>query len=181
MGSPQIVCIVASEESLEANLCRMVIESLGHQTLIFRPGQPRDFLAALGASQHYGSVLVLSGHGSDGGFVFPDYAASVDTSMLANGVLHHDGLASVSVGPVDVISTCCTTGHEKMAEAFLRAGAKSFTGPKNWPDGHLMPLFLHLFFRSLLLDDLMVGEATDLANQCFADPGDKLTTIVRTT
>ncbi len=162
-----IFSIIALEPSLESTLIRDIVEVLGYQALMFRPGQPLEVLTALKIVSYYGSSLVLSGHGQDGGFLLGEYAEHLDTSMLHKGVLRPEAIAPLSIGPLHVVSTCCTTGKSDMADAFRQAGATSFTAPPNWPDGRLVPLFLHIFLKSAYSEALSLRRPYALPTRSF--------------
>lgn len=150
-------------------LLRDIIESLGKQTLMHKPGQPSQVLSAMESAKNYGSLLILSGHGVDGGFYLGDFADYIDVSVLRNGILTDSVIETLSIGPVDVISTCCETGRACMAEAFQNAGARTYLAPPNWSEGALVPLFLHIFFKETIFRNQEKSVAVELANAVFDD------------
>lgn len=158
------VSIIALEAGPEPFLLRDISESLGKQVLMFLPGQPNEVVAAMERARHFGNLLILSGHGKDGGFYLGDFGDEIDVSVLRNGILTASAIGSLSIGPVDVISSCCETGQPEMVSAFRKAGAKTFLAPPNWPEGRLVPLFLHIFLTEVFVKNSGKRSAVDLAN-----------------
>lgn len=165
---PPMFEIVDIGAATEALLCRSILESLGTMTCLSLPGSPDALLRALNGTTGTASMMVVCGHGTDGAFDVGEFGAGIDSSALDDGRLYPRGLQGLSLTVETVVSTCCTTGNEAMAARFLGAGAKTFVAPAGWPDGRVVPLFLHLLFRDMLLDGLPVRAAVERANAAFA-------------
>jgi hypothetical protein len=56
-----------------------------------------------------------------------------------------------------------------VSEAFSRAGAKPFMALPNLTDGRLIPLFPHVFFMALLINNRRKSAAAKLADKVFGD------------
>jgi hypothetical protein len=174
-GRPLMVEIVDIGIAMEALLCRSILESLGMMTCLSLPGSPDAIVRALNGATGTASMLVICGHGSDGAFDVGEFGAQIDTSALDEGRLYPRGLEGQSLTVETVVSTCCTTGNEEMAARFLGAGARTYIAPRGWPDGRVVPLFLHMLFRDMLLDGLPVRAAVERANATLAADDERFT------
>lgn len=50
----------------------------------------------------------------------------------------------------NVIVTGCTLGHKKMADSFLKSGARTFIGAREYPDGNSAFMFATSLFYYLM-------------------------------
>jgi hypothetical protein len=174
-GRPLTVEIVAIGVAMEALLCRSILESLGMMTCLSLPGSPDALVRALNGATGKASIMVICGHGADGAFEVGEFGAQIDASALDEGRLYPRGLEGQSLTVETVVSTCCTTGNEDMAARFLGAGARTYIAPRGWPDGRVVPLFLHMLFRDMLLDGLPVRAAVERANAAIPADDERFT------
>ncbi len=174
-GRPLMVEIVSIGVAMEALLCRSILESLGMMTCLSLPGSPDALVRALNGTTGTASIMVICGHGTDGAFDVGEFGAGIDTSALDEGRLYPRGLEGQSLTVETVVSTCCTTGNEEMAVRLLGAGARTYIAPAGWPDGRIVPLFLHLLFRYMMLDGLPVRAAVERASAAFAAEDERFT------
>jgi hypothetical protein len=156
-------------------LCRSILESLGLMTCLSLPGSPDALVRALDGTTGTPLMMVICGHGTDGAFDVGEFGEGIDASALDDGRLYPRGLEGQSLTVETVVSTCCTTGNEEMAARFLGAGAKAYVAPAGWPDGRIVPLFLHLLFRDMLLDGLPVRTAVARANAAITVEDERFT------
>ena len=146
-----LISIVAIGDSGEAQLLRILLESLGASVLLHLPGTPADFLLVLGASGSPAKYLVISGHGDDAGLIFGDYAPEIDTGCLTQGRLSPLTLAEhIALPGKIVVSTACEAGTPAFASAFLGGGVEAYIAPSGSPEGADAVLFVHRLFHQLL-------------------------------
>lgn len=139
----------------EATMLRAVLESLDAVVLLHRPGTPGDILAVLDRPASEPSLLILSGHGDDDGFVIDEVAEGIgiDTSML----VRPDRLPpSVLAGKVHlpgwtVLGTGCVTGSPAMVDVFRKAGVAAYIAPDDYLDASdAILLAIHLFHELIV-------------------------------
>jgi hypothetical protein len=164
----EIIDIGASSEAL---LLRSILESLGARVGLIQAGSPSAFLSGLGASADY---ILVCGHGESGGFVMGDFASTVDTTALVNGLMPAAAIAKLEIAAPSVVSTGCETGHQHFAEAFRQAGALHYMAPRESPEGSVIPLILHSYFYSVLVSGLDSKTALASAQSRFS-PEDHFT------
>jgi hypothetical protein len=148
----------------EAQLLRSILENLGARVGMTQAGNPCAFLQALSLKTDY---LIICGHGDKSGFVFGEFAPSVDSSMLVDSVLPAAEIEKAAVRAAVVISTGCETGADRLAAAFRRAGAKRYTAPRHSPEGSAVPLILHRYFHAVFINGLSSETALDSAQVGF--------------
>lgn len=146
------VDIVAVGESQEALLLRASLESLGAVVHLSLPGTPSDFLKVLARGTRGSPYLIVSCHGDEGGIVFGEYAQSIDTSTLTNGLMPPERIAREADLPgCVVLNTGCFGGEKPMAAAFMRGGLNAYLGAQSpGPHGSAVPVFAMLFFYEVL-------------------------------
>ena len=133
---------------MEALLIRAILESLRAAVTLQLPGTPQDFLEVLAQGELAPRYIVVSDRG---GFLFGDYDRGIDTTMLVEGSLPADAIASrVHLPGKVVISTACETGTEVFGAAFTRGKVAAYVAPSGSPEGAIVPLFVHCLFHQLL-------------------------------
>ncbi len=166
------VALVALEDIGEALLLRALLENLRADVHLRPIGKPSDFAKAFGAFGGNADFALVSAHGDEGGFVFPEMAEGVDTLVLPgnrlDAVLLTELVRSV---PSVVVSTACNTGTDAYAQAFRSAGARTYIAPADYPFGAAVPILLGLVFHRLLGGQDW-PEAVEAANGLFEE-GDR--------
>lgn len=170
-----MVEIINIGATMEALLCRAILESLGMATFLSLPGSPDALVRALNGTMGTTSMMVICGHGANGAFDVGEFGAGIDSSALDEGLLYPRGLQRQRLTVETVVSTCCTTGNRDMAAQFLNAGTKTYVAPAGWPDGRIVPLFPHVLFRDMLLDGLPVRTAVERANAAIRAEDERFT------
>ena len=145
------ITVIAVGDGMEALLIRTILESLGAIVMLHLPGTPEDFLAILGQKETAPNYIIISGHGDGRGFVFGDCDPRIDTTMLVEGSLPADAIASrVHLPGTVVVSTACETGAEAFGVAFTSGKVANYIAPSGSPEGAVVPLFVHCLFYQLL-------------------------------
>jgi hypothetical protein len=155
----------------EAQLLRSILENLGARVGMTQAGNPSAFLQALSLKAHY---LIICGHGDNGGFVFGEFAPSVDSSMLVDGILPAAAIEKAKVRASNVISTGCETGADHFVAAFRKSGAKRYIAPRHSPEGSAVPLIVHHYFHAAIVCGLDSETALEAAQSGF-QPDDRFT------
>lgn len=147
--------ILSLSPDSEATMLRALLESLGAVVLLHHPGTPGDILTVLDRSGTDPSLLILSGHGDDDGFVIEEVAEGIgiDLSMLVRpDRLPPSALAGkVHLPGWTVLSTGCRTGSPAMVDVFRNARAAAYIAAADYPDGSDTILFaIHLFYELIV-------------------------------
>jgi hypothetical protein len=117
----------------EGPVIRPVLEACGVRVNMLRIGQARQLVAALGG-QATAPYVVLACHGDEGAIVIPELAEEMERFQPFHGRCGPAELATFARLPGSVvIATGCDTGDPALAEAFLRAGASAYIGPRGGP------------------------------------------------
>ncbi|GLQ52972.1 hypothetical protein [Devosia nitrariae] len=166
------VALVALEDIGEALLLRALLENLGADVHLRPVGKPSDFPNAFDAFGSSADFALVSGHGDQGGLVFPEMAPGVDSLVLPNDRLDAALMAEHvrSVPPI-VVSTACNTGTDAFAQAFRSAGAHTFIAPADYPEGAAVPILLGLAFHRVFGGQDW-SSAVEAANTMFEE-GDR--------
>lgn len=149
----------------EARLLRTLLEQLGAEIRLIRPGKPSDVFANL---DFYGAppdLVILSAHGDMDGLIFAEMAEGVDTLVLPGDRITPDVIAAnADFAPVPVLSTACMSGIPEFAGAILKAGASAYVAPQGAPDGVDIPLFVHMLFHKAMVEEMTFAQAVERAN-----------------
>lgn len=155
--------ILSLSPDSEATMLRAVLESLGAVVLLHHPGTPGDILAVLDRPESDPSLLILSGHGDDEGFVIDEVAEGigVDLSMLVrSNRLPPSALAGrVHLPGWTVLGTGCRTGAPAMVDVFRNAGVAHYIAPDDYPDASDAVLFAIHLFHDLIVRKASVEDA----------------------
>jgi hypothetical protein len=144
-------------------MLRAVLESFGATVLLHLPGTPGDILAVLNRPGTEPSLLIVSGHGDEAGFVIEEVGEGlgIDTAMVVGGDrLPPRAIAErVHLPGWTVLSTACLTGGGVMADAFRRGGVAAQIGPEDYPEGTTAALFAIQFCYELIVRERDVEDA----------------------
>ena len=155
--------ILSMGSDAEATMLRAVLESLNAVVLMHHPGTPGDILTVLDRPRSEPSLLILSGHGDDDGFIIQEVAEGigVDLSMLVRpDRLPPQALAGrVHLPGWTVLSTGCVTGSPAMVDVFRNAGVAAYIAPDDYPDGSDAVLFTIHVFHALIVRKASVEDA----------------------
>jgi hypothetical protein len=132
-------------------LARDLIEELGGTAHLHLCGTPGDFLKVISQGEQAAPYLIVIVHGDDKGLVFGEYADFIDTSMLVEGRMPPECIAThINLPGRVVFNDACGAGEEPMAEAFMAGGLKAYIGSvEPIPDGTAGIMFIAHFFYKL--------------------------------
>lgn len=153
------VSILMVDRGVEALAIRSLLEQFNYRVEIHAIGSRRHFLEILQGKVPTFEYVIISGHGLEGAFLLPD-----EPDVMAGDL---DGL--VALPDKVVISTCCETGIQTLAAAFLKGGCAAYIAPQAEIEGNAAVLFvIHLFYH--LAKKLPLTAAVELArtydNEC---------------
>ena len=125
--------ILALDKGNEPHAIRAVAETFGHRVNVSWIGSKANMLSELRAEVD-SDILIISGHGDPQGFFMPEVALELQVSKN-DTYLEPADLSTVNSLPRVVISTACCTGTIAFADTFIKAGARQYVAPSEYPDG----------------------------------------------
>ena len=145
------VSVIAVGETSEALLVRAALESLGATVLLHLVGVPEDFLSIIEQGEAAPRYIVICGHGDEGGIIFGEFGADINTSTLEQGSMPPTVIAGrMNLPGRTVVSTACGTGSKAFGDNLLKGGIAAYIAPDCYPDGAAAGMFIHLLFDQLL-------------------------------
>ncbi|MCY1118948.1 delta-aminolevulinic acid dehydratase [Bacillus safensis] len=162
----RITLAAGPNSELESFALRAALENFGAKVDMHWIGRPNDLIHVL-SGRNRGEIdyLLLSFHGEEGALIMPELGEDVyedeeprDTAFGAGEIKRYASLEGVHV-----ISTGCTLGEKNLADAFLKAGATSYTAPDDYIDGNAAFIFLLTMLYELMNNTKTVRAAFDRA------------------
>lgn len=144
-----ISIILGPDDDMEAFAIRSFLEYLDFVVILRPIGRPNDLLEILQGDKitREADFLVFCFHGKSGKFIMPKLSPEIYQYAEPNVDFSHRHINQFGkLNNQCVISTGCTLGHRKLADSFLGAGAKSYIGAKDYPEGHSVLIFVTTFF-----------------------------------
>lgn len=166
----QAMCITLAagpNSELESFALRAAFENFGAKVDMHWIGRPNDLIDVLsGRNRRETDYLLLSFHGDEGAFLMPELGEDVYEDGEPRGATFgaDEIKRYASLKGVHVISTGCTLGEKKLAEAFLEAGALSYTAPDDYIDGDAAFIFVLTMLYELMNNTKTVRAAFDRAS-----------------
>lgn len=162
----RITLAAGPNSELESFALRAALENFGAKVDMHWIGRPNDLIHLL-SGRNRGEIdyLLLSFHGEEGAFIMPELGEDVyedeeprDTAFRADEIKQYAFLKGIHV-----ISTGCTLGEKNLADAFLDAGATSYTAPDDYIDGNAAFIFVLTMLYELMNNTKTVRAAFDRA------------------
>lgn len=163
----RITLATGPNSELESFALRAAFENFGAQVDMHWIGRPNDLIDVLsGRNRRETDYFLLSFHGEEGAFLMPELGEDVYEDGEPRGVIFgaDEIKRYASLKGVHVISTGCTLGEKKLAEAFLEAGALSYTAPDDYIDGDAAFIFVLTMLYELMNNTKTVRAAFDRAS-----------------
>lgn len=165
--SVYITLAVGPNCNLEAIALRSVLEYFGARVTLHYIGRPNDFISVLSGNELEGKCdyLILSTHGDEGRFCMPILGDEVYELDEPRGTYFtlEDVARYTNLKDIQVLTTGCTLGDDKLAEAFLSSGCDTYIGPSDYIDGNSAFMFVTRFFYELIQNKRNQQEAFDIA------------------
>jgi hypothetical protein len=145
-----------------------MIEGLGGEVRLLRPGAPSAIFEPWDCFGAPADVAVLCCHGDESGIIFAEMADGADVLVLPDNRIAPSLLAEKLKGvPPVVVSTGCDTGHRAYADAFFASGARIYVAPNGYPDGASVPVLLQLALYRVIHAKASWPAAIKAANSFF--------------
>lgn len=166
----QAMCITLAagpNSELESFALRAALENFGAKVDMHWIGRPNDLIHVLsGRNRREIDYLLLSFHGEEGALIMPELGEDVYEDEEPRGAAFGaDEIKQyASLKGIHVISTGCTLGEKKLADAFLEAGALSYIAPDDYIDGNAAFIFVLTLLYERLNNTKTVRAAFDRAS-----------------
>jgi hypothetical protein len=161
-----IALIVGENCDAEASAIRGVLEYFNIRVVKIFIGRPNDFIEILNGKVLYPNIshIIFSFHGKAGKFLMPILAKDVYENDEPRGNFGADEINKFArLNDKIVITTGCTLGKKKLAQAFLNVGCKIFIGAKDYIEGNSALFFVTHFYYEILTNNRSEKEAFQIA------------------
>lgn len=168
MKTLTVALVIGENCDGEANAIRFSLENFGAQVIPFYIGRPNDLVDILGGKSLYQDIshIIFSFHGKAGKFVMPILGKEVYENDEPRGSF---GAAEIEkfarLDDKIVITTGCTLGKKKLAQAFLNAGCTAFIGATDYIEGNTATFFTVHFYYEILTNQRTAKEAFEIAKK----------------
>ncbi|WP_342490731.1 delta-aminolevulinic acid dehydratase [Bacillus sp. FSL R5-0422] len=163
----RIMLAAGPNSELESFALRAALENFGVKVDMRWIGRPNDLINVL-SGKNRGEIdyILLSFHGEEGAFLMPELGEDVyeDGEPRSAAFGADDIRQYASLKGVHVISTGCTLGEKKLADAFLEAGAMSYVAPDDYIDGNAAFIFVLTMLYERMNNTKTVRAAFDRAS-----------------
>ncbi|MDC6156728.1 delta-aminolevulinic acid dehydratase [Bacillus albus] len=151
-----IALVVGFNSDLEAQSIRASLEYFGAKVVTYWIGRPKDFIDVLSGNALYNDInyLVFCFHGEEGKFVMEELGEDIyeqDEQDEPRGYFGAEEIYKYAkLHNTHIVNSGCTLGEQKLAESFLRSGAKSYIGSIDYVDGNAALMFTIRLFYGLI-------------------------------
>lgn len=162
----RITLATGPNSELESFALRAALENFGAKVDMHWIGRPNDLIHVLSRGNRGDTdYLLLSFHGEEGELLMPELGEDVyeereprSSTFGANEVKQYASLEGLHV-----ISTGCTLGEQKLANAFLEVGALSYIAPDDYIDGNAAFIFVLSLMYEMMNNTKTVRNAFERA------------------
>lgn len=132
------ITIITLQDAGEARALRGMVETMGHDTRLLRPGAPADVPDALQLAGE-DEVILMSAHGGPRGLWMGEFDRfSGGDLMDGPWLIPAKVFAKVRYAPTTVfVSTACATRESGLAHAIQRTGGR-LIAPNGYPEGRVI-------------------------------------------
>ncbi|MGH0676210.1 delta-aminolevulinic acid dehydratase [Bacillus luti] len=145
-----VAIVVSFNSNLEAQSIRASLEYFGARVVTYWIGRPKEFIDILSGKGLYNDInyVVFCFHGEEGKFVMEELGEDIYEQDETRGYF---GAAEIykyaKLHNTHIVNSGCTLGEQKLAESFLRSGAKSYIGSIDYVDANAALMFtIRLFY-----------------------------------
>ena len=167
------VLIAFAGTELEAAAIRAAAESFGASVFFYPIGRPADFLSVLTGTTGFPEpdAVIFSFHGENGACLMPELGEDVYFPDEPRGPVGPDLIREhMRLKDRILLSTACTTGREKTAEAFREKG-NFYAGPSGYVEGTAALMFVLRFLYEWIAKNADPGTAAELAASADEETG----------
>lgn len=148
-----VTIVVLGNTGNEPHAVRSVLEWFNYRVDTIWAGSREEFMRVIQGDITTADTLIISAHGEDGEILAPD-EPNITIKDIGGG--HVNGKTIINLG--------CTTGSEKMAEAFRQAGANHYIAPSDYIEGNSTLVFvMHVFYELSMNKEASIESAVTKA------------------
>ncbi|MGE6538694.1 delta-aminolevulinic acid dehydratase [Bacillus luti] len=157
-----IALVVGFNSDLEAQSIRASLEYFGARVVTYWIGRPKDFVNVLSGKDLFNDInyVIFCFHGEEGKFVMEELGEDIYEQDEPRGYF---GSAEIykyaKLHNTHIVNSGCTLGEQKLAESFLRSGAKSYIGSIDYVDGNAALMFTIRLFYGLISHEKKLEDA----------------------
>jgi hypothetical protein len=140
----------------EAIAIRSTLEYFGFTVVVRLVGRPNDFINILQGDKitNLSEFLIFCFHGQNGKFIMPKLATKIYEPTEPKGNFDCKQIKKFAkFRRQHILVTGCTLGNRKLADCFLKANAKSYTGARNYPEANSVLAFVTTLFYHISQGD----------------------------
>lgn len=157
-----VALVVGFNSDLKAQSIRATLEYFGARVVTYWIGRPKDFIDVFSGKTLYKDInyVIFCFHGEEGKFVIEELGEDVYEKDEPRGYF---GAAEIykyaKLHNIHIVNSGCTLGEQKLAESFLRSGAKSYIGSIDYVDGNAALMFIIRLFHGVINHEKTLEEA----------------------
>lgn len=157
-----VALVVGFNSDLEAQSIRASLEYFGARVITYWIGRPKDFMEVISGENLFNDInyIIFCFHGEEGKFVMEELDEDIYEQDEPRGYF---GAAEIykyaKLHNTNIVNSGCTLGEQKLAESFLRSGAKSYIGPIDYVDGNAALMFTIRLFYGLISHEKTLEDA----------------------
>lgn len=145
-----VALVVGFNSDLEAQSIRASLEYFGAKVITYWIGRPKEFIDILSGKGLYNDInyVVFCFHGEEGKFAMEELGEDIYEQDEPRGYFGAEEIYKYAkLHNTNIVNSGCTLGEQKLAESFLRSGAKSYIGSIDYVDGNAALMFtIRLFY-----------------------------------
>ncbi|HFK1473458.1 MULTISPECIES: hypothetical protein [Bacillus cereus group] len=161
-----VALVVGFNSDLEAQSIRASLEYFGAKVITYWIGRPKEFIDILSGKSLYNDInyVVFCFHGEEGKFVMEELGEDIYEQDEPRGYFGAEEIYKYAkLHNTNIVNSGCTLGEQKLAESFLRSGAKSYIGSIDYVDGNAALMFTIRLFYGLINHEKTLGEVFEEA------------------
>ncbi|WP_166703032.1 delta-aminolevulinic acid dehydratase [Bacillus albus] len=148
-----VALVVGFNSDLEAQSIRASLEYFGARVITYWIGRPKDFIEVISSKNLFNDInyIIFCFHGEEGKFVMEELGEDIYEQDEPRGYFGAEEIYKYAkLHNTHIVNSGCTLGEQKLAESFLRSGAKSYIGSIDYVDGNAALMFTIRLFYGLI-------------------------------
>ncbi|MGF9766054.1 delta-aminolevulinic acid dehydratase [Bacillus albus] len=148
-----VALVVGFNSDLEAQSIRASLEYFGARVITYWIGRPKDFIEVISSKNVFNDInyIIFCFHGEEGKFVMEELGEDIYEQDEPRGYFGAEEIYKYAkLHNTHIVNSGCTLGEQKLAESFLRSGAKSYIGSIDYVDGNAALMFTIRLFYGLI-------------------------------